>query len=61
VGFGLSNLLKELHLVETNLAFLLLVVVVMLDSWLLYRFFAVQLPSVKRAESMAIRGAQADS
>jgi uncharacterized membrane protein YfcA len=61
VGFGLSNLLKELHLVVTNLAFLLLVVVVMLDSWLLYRFFAVQLPSVKRAESMAIRGAQADS
>ncbi len=61
VGFGLSNLLKELHLVETNLAFLLLAVVGILDSWLLYRFFAVQLPSVKRAESVAVPNAQTDS
>ncbi len=50
VGFGLSNLLKELQLVESNLAFLVLVGVGILDSWLLYRFFTIQLPSAKRAE-----------
>jgi hypothetical protein len=33
-----------------------------LDSWLLYRFFYVQLPSVKRAEALSqIRGAPVDS
>jgi uncharacterized membrane protein YfcA len=53
VGFGLSALLKELRLVESNLAYLTLVAVAILDSWLLYRFFAVQLPAVKRAESLA--------
>src|SRR5687768_11539816 len=62
VGFGLSNLLKELHLVESNLAFLLLAAVGILDAWLLYRFFSVQLPQAKRAETVAqIRGAPADS
>jgi len=61
VGFGLSNLLKELHLVESNLAFLLLAAVGILDAWLLYRFFSVQLPTVKRAEAMALRGAQPDT
>jgi uncharacterized protein len=53
VGFGLSNLLKDLHLVETNLAFLVLVAVALLDSWLLYRFFSIQLPMAKRADAMA--------
>lgn len=53
VGFGLSNLLKELRIVETNLAFLTLAVVVLLDSLLLYRFFTVQLPTAKRAETLA--------
>jgi hypothetical protein len=31
------------------------------DTWLLYRFFSVQLPTVKRAEAMAVHGAQADT
>ena len=62
VGFGLSNLLKELHLVDSNLAFLVLAAVGVLDSWLLYRFFSVQLPSVKRAEALGrAQGAPADS
>ena len=62
VGFGLSNLLKELHLVESNLAFLVLAAVGVLDTWLLYRFFSVQLPSAKRAEELSqIEGAPADS
>jgi len=65
VGFGLSNLLKDLRLVETNLAFLLLLAVGILDTWLLYRFFTVQLPTAKRAETLAqaahIQSAPADS
>ena len=62
VGFGLSNLLKELHLVESNLAFLVLAAVGVVDTWLLYRFFSVQLPSAKRAEELGqVQGAPADS
>jgi uncharacterized protein len=57
VGFGLSTLLKELDLVETNRAFLVLVAVAILDGVLLYRFFSVQLPRVKRAEAMSSRAA----
>ena len=44
VGFGLSNLLKDLHLVSDNRAYLLLAAVAVLDSWLLYRFFATLPP-----------------
>jgi len=40
VAFGLSRLLGELKLVETNAAYLVLVGVVLLDTWLLYRFFS---------------------
>jgi len=50
VGFGLSTLLQSLKLVESNLAFLVLIAVGVLDTWLLYRFFTVQLPGVKRLE-----------
>ena len=53
VAFGLSTLLKDLHLVESNLAYLVMVVVGVLDMWLLYRFFSVQLPMAKRAEVLA--------
>jgi uncharacterized membrane protein YfcA len=53
VGFGLSTLLKDLHLVESNSAYLVLVAVGVLDTWLLYRFFSVQLPMVKQAEFLA--------
>jgi hypothetical protein len=60
VGFGLSSLVKQLGIVESNLAFLVLAVVGLLDALLLYRFFSVQLPMVKRAEAMASR-APADS
>jgi uncharacterized protein len=40
VGFGLSRLLRELRLVESNAAYLVLVVVSIVDTWLLYRFFS---------------------
>jgi len=39
VGFGLSRLLQELALVQSNAAYLLLAAVGALDVWLLYRFF----------------------
>ena len=45
VGFGLSTLLQSLGLVESNLAYSVLFGVGILDSWLLYRFFTVQLPA----------------
>jgi uncharacterized protein len=50
VGFGLSTLLKDLRLVESNAAFLVLFAVGILDTWLLYRFFTIQLPAAKAAE-----------
>jgi uncharacterized protein len=40
VAFGVSRLLNELNLVEGNAAYLVLVGVGLLDSWLLYRFFS---------------------
>ncbi len=40
VAFGLSRLLRELRLVDSNAAYLVLVAVGVLDTWLLYRFFA---------------------
>jgi len=53
VGFGLSTLLKDLDLVQSNAAYLVLVAVGVLDTWLLYRFFSVQLPMAKQAEFLA--------
>jgi hypothetical protein len=53
VGFGLSTLLKDLQIVQSNLAYLVLVGVGVLDTWLLYRFFSVQLPQVKRMEELS--------
>src|SRR5688500_2636372 len=52
VAFGLSALLKELRLVQSDLAYLVIVGVGALDTWLLYRFFKVQLPLAVRRESM---------
>jgi hypothetical protein len=40
VGFGLSRLLGELHVVEGVAAYFVLVLVGIVDSWLLYRFFS---------------------
>ena len=51
VGFGLSTLVKgDLKLVEGNSAFLILLAVGLLDSFLLYRFFTVTLPRLKAAD-----------
>ncbi len=41
VAFGLSKLLNDLHLVEGKRSYLVLIGVIVIDAWLLYRFFAV--------------------
>ena len=54
VGFGLSTLVKgDLGLVQGNSAFLILAVVAVLDTYLLYRFFTVTLPALKRTDPEA--------
>jgi len=40
VAFGLSRLLQELQIVNSNASYLALVVVGAIDIWLLYRFFS---------------------
>jgi len=40
VGFGISTLLKALHLVEGNQAYAVLATVILIDLLLLYRFFS---------------------
>jgi len=42
VGYGISTLLRQLHLIETNAAFSVLAAVGLIDIWLLYRFFRQQ-------------------
>ena len=49
VGFGLSTLLRGLHIVDGSLAFLVLAAVVLVDGWLLYRFFLEAQPDVPRS------------
>jgi uncharacterized membrane protein YfcA len=39
VGYGISTLLQQLHLVEGTAAFSVLTTVGLVDTWLLYRFF----------------------
>lgn len=56
VAFGLSTLIKDLGLVPSNAAYLLLATVALLDVALLYRFFALELPSAKEAEALARDG-----
>jgi len=50
VAFGLSTLLRELRLVESSAAYLVLVAVGLLDTWLLYRFFKRSPGSVGAAQ-----------
>ena len=40
VAFGLSGLLRTMHIVDSGAAYLVLVAVAILDIWLLYRFFS---------------------
>jgi uncharacterized protein len=40
VGFGLSKVVRDLRLIDSGAAYLVLAVVVVVDGWLLYRFFS---------------------
>ena len=51
VAFGLSTLLHDLHLVEGLAAYNVLLAVVVVDLWLLYRFFSAHAPAVEIAPS----------
>ena len=42
VSFGLSTLLRNLHLVEGVSAYGVMALVVAIDAWLLYRFFTAR-------------------
>jgi len=42
VGYGISTLLRQLHLVDGAAAFAVLITVGLVDTWLLYRFFRRQ-------------------
>jgi hypothetical protein len=42
VGFGISALLRQLGLVPGRTAFAVLLAVILVDAWLLYRFFSGQ-------------------
>ena len=41
VAFGMSKLLHDLRLIPGTSAYLVLLAVILLDAWLLYRFFAI--------------------
>jgi uncharacterized protein len=41
VGFGLSKVIRDVKLVDGNAAFLVLAAVIVIDAFLLYRFFSV--------------------
>jgi len=51
VGFGLSRVLLELNLMESPLAYSVLVLAIVLDGWLLYVFFAARRPARRPVES----------
>jgi uncharacterized membrane protein YfcA len=50
VGFGISTLLHDLAIITGPAGYLVLVAVIMLDAWLLYRFFAIQSRTLAAAE-----------
>jgi uncharacterized membrane protein YfcA len=54
VGFGLSKLLKDLKIVPDARAYLLLAAVIVVDAWLLYRFFGHQGHGVPADEASSV-------
>jgi hypothetical protein len=41
VSFGVSTVLRDIHIVDGPAAYLFLLAVTVIDAWLLFRFFAV--------------------
>ncbi len=57
VAFGLSKLAHDLKLIPGNGAYLLLLGVVVLDAWLLYRFFSIMADQTEPVRAPAGRSA----
>ena len=55
VAFGISTLLRELHLVDSLAAYLVVVVTVLIDGYLLARFFSALAESVSPVEHRGVR------
>ena len=55
VAFGISTLLRELHLVDSLAAYLVVVVTVLIDGYLLARFFSALTESVSPFEDRGVR------
>ena len=53
VGYGISTLLQQLHLVEGAAAFSVLTTVGLVDTWLLYRFFGYRRVEARAPASRA--------
>jgi uncharacterized membrane protein YfcA len=59
VGFGASTVIRDLHIIDGGAAYLVLAAVVLVDVWLLYRFFTsgagsrVAMPPVASADLKA--------
>jgi uncharacterized membrane protein YfcA len=51
VAFGISTLLRDLHLAEGLSAFSVLASVIVVDAWLLYRFFRIYAPAIEAEEA----------
>lgn len=49
VAFGISTVLRDLRIVESAAAYLVLVAVAVLDGWMLYRFFSATGPGARAA------------
>src|SRR5207237_1381127 len=56
VGYGISTLLQQLHLIDGGAAFSVLAGVGLLDLYLLYRFFHIQPPQAIAAVEAAASG-----
>jgi uncharacterized membrane protein YfcA len=58
VGFGVSTVLRDLRIVEGPRAFLFLATVMLIDAWMLFRFFSK--PAVEPAPIAVARAASHD-
>lgn len=61
VAFGISTLLRDLRIIDGLAAFNVLWTVMIVDAWLLYRFFRIHAPRIaaEEAREAEVRAAQA--
>src|SRR5262249_3849089 len=60
VAFGVSSVLRDVKIVEGPSAFLFLAAVVLIDAWLLWRFFSVAPDSAESAEETVVAARAGD-